>query len=699
MCNWRAWLLPGLVTVALLTALAIIARGGQVEQDLSSRAAALFSADGVPWASATLDGRDLALSGTAPTQAAFDAAIQSAGRVWGVRTVTTETLTLLPLADPYTLTFQRTGDSLTVSGSFPDGTRRTASLDALRAALPALTLTDETGLARGAPQGLAEHIAFLAPSLAALSPATATLEDGTLTLEGAAPTVAAYEAELARLASPPAGLAIGALAIDPPTVSPYTWEAVRDEAGVTLSGFVPGEEARAALLEAAAGLGAVTDRMERGFGAPEGFAAAAIALLGQMAGLDTASASLSDRALSLAGDAADHATYDRVAAFLGTLPQGFDSLSGRIAPPLADPFETTMAWEGTRLTLTGVLPDETSRAVLANALEAAGHPLDDGARIARGAPRGVDMPTLLETLAVTLTGLAGGEAVLSGDTLTVRGDAIAFEDAAAAQDALAGLASDALAVTVNITPGPASPYTFSVAANGGQLTLSGFAPSAAVRDAILSDLAILFPGLPVEGDIAVAEGAPDGFQAMVAAGLRAVARLADGRLSLVDRQADLSGDALYLRSMASVEAAIVPPEGFALSTDIGLVAPPAIVDAAACQARLEETLAASTILFETGSAAIDGLSLGLLDRLVRTLQSCPDARVEIAGHTNSDGADAANQALSEARAEAVHAYVTAAGIDAGRLTARGYGEARPVADNATEEGRAQNRRIAFTVQP
>ena len=47
----------------------------------------------------------------------------------------------------------------------------------------------------------------------------------------------------------------------------------------------------------------------------------------------------------------------------------------------------------------------------------------------------------------------------------------------------------------------------------------------------------------------------------------------------------------------------------------------------------------------------------------------------------------------------MHAYVTAAGIDAGRLTARGYGEARPVADNATEEGRAQNRRIAFTVQP
>jgi OOP family OmpA-OmpF porin len=67
--------------------------------------------------------------------------------------------------------------------------------------------------------------------------------------------------------------------------------------------------------------------------------------------------------------------------------------------------------------------------------------------------------------------------------------------------------------------------------------------------------------------------------------------------------------------------------------------------------------------------------------------------VEVAGHTDSVGTDSYNQGLSERRAQAVVNYLVAKGINASRFKARGYGESEPVADNATDEGRAENRRV------
>jgi OOP family OmpA-OmpF porin len=122
------------------------------------------------------------------------------------------------------------------------------------------------------------------------------------------------------------------------------------------------------------------------------------------------------------------------------------------------------------------------------------------------------------------------------------------------------------------------------------------------------------------------------------------------------------------------------------------------VDGTVCQQLFSELLSKGSIRFEPARAAIDPDSAGLLDRLIETALRCPATNIEIAGHTDTDGDDASNQALSGKRAQAVADYLVKAGLPADRFTAVGYGSTQPVASNDTDEGKAQNRRIEFVVR-
>ncbi len=115
------------------------------------------------------------------------------------------------------------------------------------------------------------------------------------------------------------------------------------------------------------------------------------------------------------------------------------------------------------------------------------------------------------------------------------------------------------------------------------------------------------------------------------------------------------------------------------------------VDAVGCS--LSMTL---QVQFDTGKATIKPESNGKLDEFVQFLKDVPSAKGELEGHTDNVGKKASNQSLSQRRAEAVKAYVVGKGVDAARLTAKGYGDTKPVADNKTVDGRAANRRVVFT---
>ncbi len=105
----------------------------------------------------------------------------------------------------------------------------------------------------------------------------------------------------------------------------------------------------------------------------------------------------------------------------------------------------------------------------------------------------------------------------------------------------------------------------------------------------------------------------------------------------------------------------------------------------------------NNVFFESGKSDLRSESFPELDRLVEFLGKNPTVRIALSGHTDNVGSDAANLTLSQDRINSVQQYLVGKGVNASRLTAKGYGKTKPVATNDTDEGRQQNRRVEFTI--
>jgi len=106
-----------------------------------------------------------------------------------------------------------------------------------------------------------------------------------------------------------------------------------------------------------------------------------------------------------------------------------------------------------------------------------------------------------------------------------------------------------------------------------------------------------------------------------------------------------------------------------------------------------QKLVLGDVLFETNKATLTQDATGTLDQAAASLQEWGHVKVEVAGYTDDRGTPEYNEKLSLRRADAVRTYLIGKGVDADRLTAKGYGESSPVADNTTVEGRSANRRV------
>ncbi len=703
--NWQRWIRPGLVITILVALIAVIARSGSIGRELAGEVNASLAAKGQAWATADASARDITIRGTAPTPESQQAALRLAQAVPGVHSVADRT-SLLPIASPYVWDAGRSGSKVTLTGSVPSEGFRVSLLAAARRALPQAEIVDQMVPARGAPDGFRAAVAFALLRLADLAEGRVTLTNSTLVVQGAARNAQAYAAAGAALRDnvPPA-IKLGPVDIQPARADPFVWSANFDGSSVVLAGFVPNDVVRESLVAAVKATLAgvpVDDRMAIASGDPPGFAEAAAFAIGELDRLRHGGVTLDGLKLDVAGDAKSVDDYEAALASLGgALPEGMQVVDTEITPATVSPYFWKAERSDARIVLTGYVPGPRARAevtALAQSLFA-GDAIDQRMRVAAGEPR-MDWLGGIKFALGQLAKLSHGSVELGDKTYSVAGEA-ASSDAFIALANVTGrtLPASLTLQQADIVPPRVSPYSFTAERQGTGIVLGGNVASQTEHQRILDAVHRKFGTAAVDDRLTFASGAPEGFAAASVAVVQALSRLSGGKATIVDSAVTVSGYTYYPAAVGMIAAELKSglPDGFTVATDaIASRQDDQPVTANQCSDLMQAVLTAGGIGFDGGKSALTGDSEGILDRASAVIARCPDAGVEVGAHSDSDGSAAKNHELTQTRAEAIVEYLVAAGVKRERLTAVGYGETKPVADNASAAGKAANRRIEFT---
>ncbi len=416
------------------------------------------------------------------------------------------------------------------------------------------------------------------------------------------------------------------------------------------------------------------------------------------------------RDIVLSGTADTQAELDAIVAALDAVDgrRVVDAVGVEVLP-VVDPYETTLAKaaDGSVMAL-GYAPNRVAaEAVTETAALPLGH----------GAPEG--WQEAMAHAVAALAELNEGSFTLTGTATTLSGVAQTPEAKRAASKAVKSVEGFDAAVAIDVVdPGI---IAFTTAYNAG----SGFTAKGVVPEAVGAKGVADALKLSETPKLDVTAAKLDGVAEALAA-LRANADQLDAFKVTGDNQGltisasvlpglDTDTVAAALRKAVGskvrlkVVAAATPTEGAtrvnALTgrTQVAAggiwITPPTFEPTReACTEAAMEMASATPIRFVTGSAALDPVSLATINRLTGIIHLCtrdPGMRVVIGGHTDAQGDDAANYVLSHARAKAVRDALIERGIKPSRMTAIGYGETEPIADNETKEGRAMNRRTTF----
>ena len=588
-------------------------------------------------------------------------------------------------------------------------------------------------LGRGEPERYQAAVDFGLSLLEHLSEGRFALRANIVTMTGIARSGTDYEALEALIAAgPPQGIVLAMSEVKAPVAAPFLWSATKSADGsLKLSGMVPDAAAKASLASAQGAPD--TAVLTYASGEPAGFVASATTALDLLHWLDSGSVSYDGTDWAVSGTSPSAINSGAIEAEFVTRKLAAAGWSldvtttpAAIAPPPVSPY----TWSATRsasgtVALTGHVPTEAMKKFLAIH---AGADVTDTTEVGAGAPAEFIKETLAALDAVLA--LDSGKANFDGKhwILTGAASSVAARDAVLAP---LGAAVDLNQWTVNITvPAPAAvtppkakpettepetapvqpeaaepesieppvaesaepsldpAYAFSATrADDGAVVMSGMLPA----DPALRFFSVI-TGAPATG-VTIAPGAPEDFILSAETGLRGLIQLQNGELKFASGKWSLSGKAPTNAARDTVLASIATlPAGAGWNTNI--TAPPPLD---ACQAKVTEFSARNAILFQSGAAIIAEDSEAALDELASYLALCPEADVDIEGHTDADGDDQLNLALSVARAEAVVKALITRNVDRSRLYAIGYGESDPIADNDTSAGKRLNRRIVVKV--
>lgn len=244
-----------------------------------------------------------------------------------------------------------------------------------------------------------------------------------------------------------------------------------------------------------------------------------------------------------------------------------------------------------------------------------------------------------------------------------------------------------------------SPYVFNATKDvDGNVVLDGYVRSEVERERVLAQANALFPGKVTNRTVRLASGAPNAdWGNVLSQNIDDLNRLDRGRFAMKDLSSVITG----MTSSTDIRDEINSRAGSLSSYDgTATITIPDVGNQAleSCQQKLDDVKVGKKINFAYNKADIRGAqSFDLLNALAAVAKECAAFRINVEGHTDSDGSEDYNQRLSEARANTVVAYLTQNGIARARMQAIGLGEAKPIGDNSTSEGKALNRRIEFVV--
>jgi OOP family OmpA-OmpF porin len=225
----------------------------------------------------------------------------------------------------------------------------------------------------------------------------------------------------------------------------------------------------------------------------------------------------------------------------------------------------------------------------------------------------------------------------------------------------------------------------------GQVVVTGMLPDDASKLAILTKLREVYGAEKVIDQISIgAVVMPPNWNSYVQ-------KLITPNLKLVNRgQLKIDGNVVNMRGEVANEVQkqqIV--SDIASSLNPSYIVNNGLRITASDQGQLYQTLGNRVVEFEIGRSYLTPTGTRILDEMATALQKLKSQKVEVIGHTDDQGLRASNVSLSQARADAVKSYLTDKGLDAKLITTSGAGPDRPIANNATGEGRARNRRIEF----
>lgn len=555
MCDWRRWIWPGILATLLLGAAAVWFRAAPVETELTSLASSALSS-AHPWAQVELDGRDLTLSGTAPSEEAQVDAAKLALGAYDVRVVTDNT-GLLELADPYVFSALKAPEGVTLTGSVPDEVTRVELVAKAQAAMPGINVTDKLMLARGAPAGFAGLAGFAIDQLPRFTTGEVALNNVALAVNGVTDTPEIFaEAQAALAGALPEGLTIASSEIVPPVAPAAAAEPT----------LAPAAEPAPVAVEPAVTTTVLTVTPEAGkSGEPVTLTAAVTAPDGKPTGsvmfLDGSTAigfePVTDGVATLTrslgdGDHALSARYMGAETFAVSEGAAAYAVAAKPAEPApVSPYVWSATKNGANIVVEGYAPDAAAAA--ANVAEAAKlGTVEDKQQIAAGAPATYAAAATygIQSLATLNTGVAS----LTDAALAVTGEAPNLGTKLDADANVAAAAPEGVRVSAKITAPAIANYKWQAVKSVGGTTLSGFVPT--VQAKALSVRKAASVAEPVRDAQTLGAGAPGNYAAVVTAALDALKPLTKGTATFEEKMLTVVGVAPELGTELQVEAAL-----------------------------------------------------------------------------------------------------------------------------------------------